>query len=153
MNFNTTDIIQGLQQASDNYEYSNLSSNETVIPNLLAYHTYFKFAHWCASSMNLHKTIDDFYNLLSDYIDELAEVLQGISGQFKMSDLYIEDLDQNKVEVLDVINQMKQLLQNFVHDFQDNEQYMGAIDITTTFLKEIAKYTYLFRMCDTKLNK
>ena len=126
----------------DNYHL-----NIELVSKLLGYMSFFKFCHWSAKTMDLHKALDDFYKILSEYVDEMAEVLQGIDEQFNIEDFNVINLNGEKHTCLDALNMLKQDIQNFVEDCSTEPQYIGAVDISTTFLKDIAQYTYLFRLC------
>ena len=123
-----------------------MESNADLVCKLLSYMNFFKFCHWTAESMDIHKAIDDFYDKLSSYTDEISEVLQGIDGQFKMSHMDIIPME-NTYSLMDGLNMLKQDIQNFVEDCNDDINYTGAVDISTTFLKDISQYAYLFRLC------
>lgn len=148
---NIVDIIK--QVTPDEIEttviYNGNTSNEehvTFIGKLIGFLNYYKFAHWCAQSMDEHKTIDDFYKILSDYIDLIGEILQGINEQFKMEDLTVIPVSNNKANIKEILNELKQLIQNFCDEYSDDTEYIGALDASSTFLAEISKYFYLFRL-------
>ena len=50
---------------------------------LESYKTYAKSAHWQSNNMSLHRLYDDIIDTLDKTQDEIAEIEQGVDGQFK----------------------------------------------------------------------
>ena len=118
------------------------------ITKLLAFKNKFIALHWAAITMSYHKALDDFQNIMEEYIDNVAENIQSIIGQFNGSDITKLELPLEN-DPLEVINELKETVSNWVKLHEDNMEYEGCRNSTSQFLENIHKYIYLFRLCKT----
>jgi DNA-binding ferritin-like protein len=100
--------------------------------------------------MSYHKTIDDFWSEIENYKDEIAENIQAVIGQFTGKEFLKLELPVSE-NPLDVINELKICVNNFMELHADNIEYEGCRNATSGFLQIIHKYIYLFRLC--KINE
>lgn len=119
------------------------------VTKIMAFSDKFRTLHWAAESMSLHKCIDEFIDEIEEYKDAIAENIQGVIGQFKASDFCKIELPVND-DALCIINELKQCVHNWLKCHTDDVEYEGCRSLTSSFLEEIHKYVYLFRLCRTK---
>lgn len=120
------------------------------VNKIMAFADKFKNLHWAAKSMSYHKTIDDFWSEIENYKDEIAENIQAVIGQFTGKEFLKLELPVSE-NPLDVINELKICVNNFMELHADNIEYEGCRNATSGFLQIIHKYIYLFRLC--KINE
>ena len=122
------------------------SEDILYVTKIIAFADKFRVLHWAAVNMSFHKTIDDFYSEIEDYKDAIAENIQGVVGQFRgceFTDIKLP-LSDNPLEI---INELKICVQNWMKLHEDDIEYEGCRNATSTFLETIYKYVYLFRLC------
>jgi DNA-binding ferritin-like protein len=112
----------------------------------MAFADKFRALHWAARSMSYHKALDDFYDEIEKYKDEIAENIQSIIGQFTGKEFTKLELpiDDNP---LSIINELKICVTNWLNLHKDEDEYIGCESLTTAFLAVVHKYVYLFRLC------
>jgi len=96
--------------------------------------------------MNLHKTLDEFCDEIESYKDAIAENIQSIIGQFTKDD-FVKIEIPNCQDEKDLLNQLKQIVNNWLKLHQNEDEYEGCRNATSGFLEVIHKYVYLFRLC------
>ena len=96
--------------------------------------------------MSYNKAIDEFYEEREAYKDEIAENIQSIIGQFTGKEFTKLELPIND-NPLEVINELKICVTNWLSLHAGEDEYIGCESITTAFLAVIHKYVYLFRLC------
>lgn len=108
----------------------------------------FKMFHWSAVNHSMHEQIDDFYKKLDKFKDDLAENIQGISGQFK-SDVITQINIPGCKDPLECINNLKDSVSNYLtsNKVAESPEYEGIRNICSGFMETIYKYIYLFRLC------
>ena len=116
------------------------------VAKIMAFADKFRALHWAARSMSYHKALDDFYDEIEKYKDEIAENIQSIIGQFTGKEFTKLELpiDDNP---LSIINELKICVTNWLNLHKDEEEYIGCESLTTAFLAVVHKYIYLFRLC------
>lgn len=116
------------------------------IAKIMAFADKFKNLHWAAKNMSYHKAIDDFCEDLEEYKDNIAENIQSILGQFDGNLFTKLELPMGD-NPLDIINELKICVNNFMSLHKDEIEYEGCLNATSGFLEIIHKYVYLFRLC------
>lgn len=129
----TTNRVSGLRPFID------------YINSLEGYKTKIKNLHWAASGLNIHKELDEFLEILSNYQDSIAEECQGIYGQFNPND--IRGIQCDCIEPIETLQMVKQKTFSFYNSLQDIIEMKGIMSETETFIHEINKHIYLFRLC------
>lgn len=108
-----------------------------------------KNLHWAAPKKNIHVYLDDFLGILSDYQDALAEGYMGISG--KVQPNVLKGTTCDCLNALDFIDEVKKGTLAFYKNLPEEVVYKGIVSETETFIHNITKYTYLFRLCDNNI--
>lgn len=107
-----------------------------------------KNLHWAAPKKNIHVYLDEFLDILSDYQDGLAEGYMGILG--KMQPNVIKGTPSDALNALDFISQVKTTTISFYENIPQEPIYSGISSECETFIQNINKYDYLFRLCDIR---
>lgn len=108
-----------------------------------------KNLHWAAPKKNIHVYLDEFLGILSDYQDALAEGYMGILG--RMQPNAINGVQSNTLNALDFINEVKLNTLSFYDRLPKETVYKGITSECETFIQNINKYDYLFRLCDVRV--
>ena len=89
-------------------------------------------------------------NNKDNYLEDIFEVVQSIIGVLQGSDITKIELPISD-NPLEIINELKQCVQNWFTLHVDDIEYEGARSLTSSFLSDIHKYVYLFRLdkCST----
>ena len=107
-----------------------------------------KNLHWAAPKKNIHKYLDEFLGIISDYQDGLAEGYMGILG--KMQPNVIKGTPSNSLNAIDFINEVRGATIVFYDKIPQETIYKGIASECETFIHNINKYKYLFELCDIK---
>lgn len=128
-----------------------LDSKERIFIDFLnqveGWKTKCKNLHWSAPRKNIHVYLDDFATVLSDYQDGLAEGFMGIHGKLKpniLKGMGCDHMEANEF-IKDVIN--KTII--FYSKIPQDLIYKGIVSECETFIQNINKYIYLFKLCNT----
>lgn len=116
------------------------------VTKIMSFADKFKTLHWAAQSMSMHKTIDEFSEEIEEYKDAIAENIQSIIGQFKDYQFKTIELPIGS-DPLCIINELKDAVNCWMLCHKDDMEYEAARSLTASFLEEIHKYIYLFRLC------
>lgn len=116
------------------------------LAKIMAFADKFKNLHWSASNEQYHRVLDNFWEELETYKDDIAENIQAILGQFCGNEFtkLVLPVGDNP---LDIINELKQCVQNWFELHKDDIEYEGCRNATSGFLEVVHKYVYLFRLC------
>ena len=119
----------------------------SLIANLFGYADRFRMLHWSAVNHSTHEQIDNFYKELEKFKDDIAENIQGITGQFAANTITKVELPiiEDPIELL--INLKDTVLNYFNSLKEDQPEYEGVRNICSGFLEVCYKYIYLFRIC------
>ena len=136
---------------TSNIESSNTNSQFFIdfLNRLEGWKTKCKNLHWAAPKKNIHVYLDEFLEILSDYQDSLAEGYMGILG--KMQPNAINGVQSNTLNALDFINEVKLNTLSFYDKLPKETVYKGITSECETFIQNINKYDYLFRLCDVRV--
>lgn len=136
-----------LSDLNDNKEVSCECCDDVIyVAKIMAFCDKFKTLHWGASNMSYHKALDEFTEIIETYKDEIAENIQSIVGQFVSSQFTKLELPISN-NPLEVINELKICVNNWLEAHSDNIEYEGCRNATSGFLQDVHKYVYLFRLC------
>ena len=136
---------------TSNIESSNTNSQFFIdfLNRLEGWKTKCKNLHWAAPKKNIHVYLDEFLEILSDYQDSLAEGYMGILG--RMQPNAINGVQSNTLNALDFINEVKLNTLSFYDRLPKETVYKGITSECETFIQNINKYDYLFRLCDVRV--
>lgn len=125
---------------------SDKSGCVTFLNQLEGWKTKCKNLHWSAPKKNIHVYLDDFAGILSSYQDGLAEGYMGING--KLPPNMLKGVPCEATNALDFIEEVRRNTINFYKELPQDVIYKGITSECETFIQEINKYTYLFKLCD-----
>jgi len=120
--------------------------NAFYVTKIMSFADKFRVLHWAAANMSYHKSIDDFCEELEEYKDAIAENIQSVDGQFTGGEFHHIELPCSD-NPLEVINELKQCVVNWLQCIDGCENYEGCVNATEDFLETIHKYIYIFRIC------
>lgn len=135
-------------ESSINTEISNSQFFINFLNQLEGWKTKCKNLHWSAPKKNIHKYLDEFLDILSDYQDNLAEGYMGILG--KMQPNIIKGTSSDVLNAFDFINEVKSTTLTFYNKIPKETIYKGIASECETFIQNINKYDYLFHLCDIR---
>lgn len=122
------------------------NSNMTFFINFLnkleGYKTRLKNLHWAAPAMNIHVKLDEMLDIVSDYQDEIAEEAMGIYNQMAPN-----VLNAIPCECTDPVVLLETLRKETTSFYMSLGSYVGLKSETETFIHNINKYIFLFRLC------
>lgn len=104
--------------------------------------------HWQAKPNSRHVRIDEFRNEIDEYVDIIAEVIQGNTEQFsdiagKTYKLALAGTDDEN----ELIRMIERKVIDFDEEIKDDPEWKGACNANGNFLEAISKYKYLFSLC------
>ena len=107
-----------------------------------------KNLHWAAPKKNIHKDLDDFLKVLSDYQDSIAEDYQGTFERFQPN--ILKGIPCDCLNAIDFIREITTKTKEFYNKITDDVDYVGIKAETETFIHNIKVYTYLFGLDDIR---
>lgn len=120
----------------------------SMINNIEGFKTKCKNLHWSAPKKNIHKYLDDFLSVLSDYQDSIAEDMMGIYGQLQPNEIKGGVCDC--LNAIDFINEISRKTVDFYSNLPSDTSLVGIKSETENFIHNINKYKYLFGLCDIR---
>lgn len=118
------------------------------INHLEGWKTKCKNLHWAAPKKNIHKYLDEFLEVLSNYQDSLAEGYMGILGKIQPN--IIKGISSDTLNALDFINEVRNNTTVFYDKIPHETIYVGIKSECETFIQNLNKYKYLFGLCDIR---
>ena len=105
-----------------------------------------KSLHWAASGKDIHEYLDDFWEIIYNFQDTVAECWMGINGQLGPDDVTFVAADSQNPK--DFIKEVEDKTTDFYELLpQDDPRFKGLISEVENFMHEIEKYKYLFGLC------
>ena len=117
----------------------------TFLNKLEGWKTKCKNLHWAAPNRSIHVYLDDFLVVLSNYQDGLAEGYMGILGQ--MPPNVIRGIESSSNDALRFIDEVLSGTLPFYNNIPEETEYKGITSECETFIQQINKYKYLFKLC------
>lgn len=117
--------------------------------------THCKAMHWgimniagLTSKQSAHVYLDDFFVIVSDYQDMIAETTQGVLGNYiTLTNIKGKSVPQGVAEnPCDLCKWLQKNVVSFYNSLNIST-YIGIKSETETFIKDIQKYIYLFNLC------
>lgn len=118
-----------------------------ILNKLEGYKTKCKNLHWAAEKMNTHKLLDEFLSVISDYQDSIAEEIMGIRGEH-LNPNDIKPITDNSEDPYQFVKKLTADILSFRKNIPDKVIYEGMRSECDTFIHNLAKYNYLFSLCD-----
>lgn len=103
--------------------------------------TRLKELHWDASSLSMHRLVDDFTADFREFEDSLMENAQAIFGFVEIGSLN-PVLPEAKT-FLELLEDVRGMLVNIKKEAKDSMMWTGIINITDDFFATVNKYIYL----------
>ena len=92
--------------------------------------------------------ITDFSWMLKNFTEEMYQIIQSIIGEVQGSAISQIELPVSD-NPLELLNEIKIMLQNFTDKHNDDKEYKGAVFTANQFLANIHKFIYKFRIART----
>jgi len=115
------------------------------VNTLEGYKTKFKNLHWSAGTDPLHKRVDEFLDILSEYQDAVSEDVQGTVGPFSANE--VKGTNVTTTDAMSTIKAIWEDTMTFRTKVEGKRDYIGLISVIDDFCHDIKKYIYLFRIC------
>lgn len=117
------------------------------VTKIIAFADKFRVLHWAAKNHSEHVILDKFIKDMENFKDTIAEVLQGIGGQFKASHELFQHINLPLGDSsLHVMDELKNVITEWFFTREDNIDYEGARNTVSGFLEIIYKNIYLLRL-------
>lgn len=104
-----------------------------------------KNLHWSAPKKNIHEYLDELYDTLVDYQDDLAEGYMGISGKLGPLDVKGDQCDCK--DPWSFIEEIISGTVEFLENLPSDAIFSGLRGRTEELVQSINKYKYLFGLC------
>lgn len=118
----------------------------SALCDLVGYEVKCKNLHLASPSKNIHLYLDELWEKLLDFIDDLAEVYSGINGYLGPNDIKPTNYDYVNAE--EFIDSLCQRLDEFHSQVPDGAKWSGLKSNLEDFIAEAYRYRYLFAMSD-----
>ncbi len=103
--------------------------------------TRLKELHWDASSISIHKLVDDFTSDFREFEDNLMENAQAIFGFIEIGSL--NPILPEAKSFMELLEDIRGMLVNIKKEAKDSMMWSGIINITDDFFSTVNKYIYL----------
>jgi DNA-binding ferritin-like protein len=112
----------------------------TYLNELEGFKTASKNFHFSAKNLNEHEVIDSITSMLSEYQDEIAEIYQGINGQFLKNTIkgMNYQLKTSKLFIKDILKSTNRFYESI-----DSNEYVGIKSVLEEFIGKLNKQSYL----------
>lgn len=141
-------LLTSMEEDRVNVEPSGTQLFIDFINRIEGWKTKCKNLHWAAPKKNIHVYLDEFLDILSDYQDGLAEGYMGICG--KMQPNVVKGIPSNALNALDFLSEVRTGTTEFYNKIPQEVIYKGIVSECETFIQNINKYNYLFRLSDVR---
>lgn len=112
-----------------------------------------KALHWGATNLNIndkrgaHLYLDDFLDIISNFQDTIAESCQGILGTFlNISNVKGTSTTKDIEYPTDLVDYLIENSKYFYNSVPKDIIYVGIKSETETFIVNLNKYNYLFKL-------
>ena len=148
---NITEYVAGIKSTIDDTKIMEnkpeVCDDVIYLTKIIAFATKFKTScTWAEGNQQYKSEIQNFQWTIEQYRQDISEIIQSIIGPIKGSDITKIELPISD-NPLEVINELKQCVQNWFILHRDNIEYEGARSLTSNFLSQIQKYVFIFRLC------
>ncbi len=103
--------------------------------------TRLKELHWDASSLSMHKLVDDFTADFREFEDNLMENAQALFGFIEVGSL--NPVLPEAKNFLELLEDVRGMLVNIKKEAKDSLMWSGIINIVDDFFATTNKYIYL----------
>lgn len=153
--FEENEFFKDEENTFEDNESYNMNNNEMTqeeiqefIKTLLGFYLRFWNLHWAAKTNNKHVRLDEIRNELEDYIDKVAESIQGNTSQFE--DSLVDQMNDlpTDLQAYELLESLEKYIIDFENNYCQNDNWKGTSNINNTFLEFISKYKYLLRLSE-----
>lgn len=106
--------------------------------------TRLKELHFSASSITIHKLIDEFDSEFLSFEDEIMENAQALWGTIKPGDL--EPIFPESMEFPELLEEIRGILAGIKKESENNMMWTGIINVVDGFWATVNKYVYLISL-------
>ena len=99
-----------------------------------------------ADKRGAHLYLDDFLDIVAEFQDTVAESSSGILGEMSLN--AISGVSLSCTTPGELINILLDKTTSFYDNLPSGTQYVGIKSETETFIKDLTKYKYLFRLTE-----
>lgn len=106
--------------------------------------TCLKNTHWSSVNNSEHVRMDEFADVVSDFEDSVSEEFQGIEGQIQ--DNEVKPIEYTFSDVNKLLQDIKSKTMELYDSFENDKTYIGVKSEIESFIHDINKYSYLFKL-------
>lgn len=106
--------------------------------------TRLKELHFSASSISIHKLIDDYTSEFNEFEDSIMENSQALWGTIKPGEL--EPVLPSSMDFVSLLEEIRGILSGIKKEAKDSMLWTGIITIVDDFWKTTNKYIYLIHL-------
>lgn len=106
--------------------------------------TTIKNTHWSSVNNSEHVRMDEFADIIAEYEDTIAEEFQGIEGQ--VDDNEVKPISYTYSNPKKLLNDVKEKTIELYKTLENDIEYIGIRSEIESFIHEINKYKYLFKL-------
>ena len=110
-----------------------------------------KALHWSAPKKGIHQYLDEFFSILGEIQDTIAEGYMGILGKMGPNDVPYTPC--NAHDAMTFIDEVIRETEDFYRGIPDGTEFKGLTSETETFINNCRKHKYLFSLCDNDYSK
>lgn len=111
-------------------------------------HTRLKELHYSASTMSIHKLVDEFDEEFQEFDDAIMENAQALWGFIKPGSL--NPILPKALEFEELLTDIRGILVSVKKEANDDLMWTGIINRVDDFFETINKYIYLIQICKHK---
>lgn len=127
----------------------NENKDEVIfLAKLIAFEKAFRAVDLTAKNDSYKMNITDFSWTLKNFTEEMYQIIQSIIGEVQGSAISQIELPVSD-NPLELLNEIKIMLQNFSDKHNDDKEYKGAVFTVNQFLSNVHKFIYKFRIART----
>lgn len=126
-------------------QFKNKNTALEFICQVEGWKTRCKNLHWSAPKKNIHEYLDDLYDTLVEYQDDLAEGYMGISGKLGPLDVKGDPCDCK--DPWSFIEEIVSGTVEFLKNLPSDTIFSGLRGRTEELVQSVNKYKYLFGLC------
>lgn len=113
--------------------------------------TRLKELHWDASSLSMHKLVDDFTAEFREFEDNLMENAQALFGFIEIGSL--NPILPEAKTFLELLEDVRGMLVNIKKEAKDSLMWSGIINIVDDFFTTTNKYIYLTKIINKHIDE
>lgn len=140
-----TQYVMDVRSTLDDTNASSENEKDILfLGKLIAFEQKFRAIDLTTVNMSYKSVIQDFSWVIKDFTENISIIIQSIIGEVQGSAISKISLPVSD-NPLELINELKIMLQNWSELHKDDREYKGAVTVTDQFLAEVHKFIYKFR--------